>query len=95
MRRPVPDLQELRSNLAEIYSLIQQQQRILFRTQAVAEALLETLRQSQIRDFDESFEKHFQSALSGRIAAAQELALSSLDTLIGRLSANAAAIESE
>ena len=86
-RATADQTQEWRENLAEIYSLIRQQQRILFRTQAVAEALLATLRALKVEGFEQTFEAQYHQALAGKVAEAQSIAISSLDTLIGRLSA--------
>lgn len=87
-RRGLADqTQEWRENLAEIYSFIRQQQRIVFRTQAVAEALLATLRELKIVGFEQTFEAQYHQALAGKVAEAEGTGISSLDTLVGRLSA--------
>ena len=70
-----------------MYSLIRQQQRILFRTQAVAEALLATSRDLKLEGVEQTFEAQYHQALAGRVAEAQSIAISSLDTLVGRLTA--------
>ena len=79
--------QDWRENLAEIYSPIRQQQRILLPDASCGEVLLATLRALKVAGFEQTFEAQYPQALGGKIAEAQSIAISSLDTLIGRLSA--------
>ena len=55
------------------------------RTQAVAEALLATLRDLKLERFEHAFEAQYHKALGGKVAEAENIVISALDTLIGRL----------